>query len=361
MNILFITKHLNVGGITSYLYTLGTGLKKRGHRVYIASSGGETEKKFEEQGIALIKVPLTTKSEASPKIFLSVLRLLPVLKKEKIGVIHANTRVAQVLSFWLSKMTGVPYVSTCHGFFKPRLSRRMFPLWGKKVIAISDSVYQHLIQDFKVEPQRIKVVYNGIDLERFRTKKPEDIRQIKNKLGLGDGPVISIIARLSDVKGHVYLVRAFCEVLQDKPDTQLLIVGEGNTKKMLLELTAELGLRNVYFVPAIKDTRQVFAVSDVFVMPSLQEGLGLALMEAMAFGLAVIGSDVGGIRNLIKDHSSGILTKPADPESLSGAILELLNDEAKRRVYGENARRFITENFSQDRMIQETEGIYENI
>ncbi|MDD5045003.1 MAG: glycosyltransferase family 4 protein [Candidatus Omnitrophica bacterium] len=360
MNILFLANHLNTGGITSYLLTLSAGLEKRGHRVFIASSGGDRENDFLGQGAVLLKVPLRTKSEASPGVIFSLFRILPVLKKEKIDLIHANTRVTQALAFWLYKFSRVPYVSTCHGFFRPSLHRKLFPFWGKKVIAISDSVSEHLIKDFKIDPEKVKLIYNGIDVEKFREQARDSVEAAKKNLGLKAGPVVGIIARLSEVKGHIYLIQAFKEVLRSRPDAQLFIVGEGKTHKELVDAVATLGmLESVKFVPRIDDTRKALMAMDIFVMPSLAEGLGLALMEAMASGLAAVASDIGGLRNLISDHQNGILVKPEDPAGLARAILELLNDAAKRKSYADRARKFILENFSQDKMVTETLNLYQ--
>jgi len=362
MNILFLSNHLNTGGITSYLLSLGAGLKGRGNRIFVASSGGDKEERFLQQGIVLIKVPLRTKSEASPKVVFSLFRLLPLIKKEKIDIIHANTRVTQALAFWLYKFSGAPYVSTCHGFFKPRMHRKLFPFWGKIVIAISDSVHQHLVDDFRLKPEKARVIYNGIDIDKFGVRSLElgVMSEAKKRFGLKNGPVIGIIARLSDVKGHIYLIRAFKDVLKDKPDAQLFIVGEGKTHDELFGLAKELNIKDsVYFIPTVANTQEALLAMDIFVMPSLQEGLGLALMEAMASGLAVVASDIGGLRNLIRDHQNGILVEPMDVKGLAKAMLELLNDAAKRKNYGETARKFILDNFSQEKMVKETLDLYQ--
>ncbi|MCM8771362.1 MAG: glycosyltransferase family 4 protein, partial [Candidatus Omnitrophica bacterium] len=308
MNILYLANHLNIGGITSYIFTLSTGLHKQGHRIFVASSGGEKESIFLQEGIVLIQVPLRTKSEVSPKIIFSLFKLLPVVKKERIDLIHANSRTTQALAFWLSKFSGVPYVSTCHGFFRPRLHRKLFGLWGRKVIAISDSVYRHLLDDFGLKPEKIKVIYNGIDIDKFKIQNSKSKFELRHKFGLKDGPVVGIIARLSDVKGHIYLIQAFSKVLKQKADAQLFIVGEGRMYHNLLAWVNRLNIKeSVHFIPRVSDTQEALLAMDIFVMPSLQEGLGLALMEAMAVGLAVIASDIGGLRNLIRDHQNGIL------------------------------------------------------
>lgn len=168
-----------------------------------------------------------------------------------------------------------------------------------------------------------------------------------------------MIARLSEEKGHSYLIKAMEVVIAKVPKAQLLIVGEGRMREELVNLTRTAGLeKSIFFLPSVMDTQEVLSVMDLFVLPSLKEGLGLALMEAMACGLCVIGSDVGGIKSLIQDKYNGLLVRPADSQELSQAILELLQNPDKAKSLGANARIFINENFSQEKMISETEKVY---
>ncbi len=362
MNILFITNHLNIGGITSYVLTLAGGLKKRGHNVYIASGGGRLLSRFIKEGITYIPIPIKTKSEVSLKMLLSYFKLKGFLRKNQIDILHVNSRTTQVLGDWLSRKTGVSCISTCHGFFKRRFSRRVFPCWGQKIIAISGQVREHLIKDFKVNEENIVVIHNGVDVNRCQVLGIRCQAEIKKQLGLKDGPVVGIVARLSDVKGHIYLIQAARIVLNVFPQAQLLIVGSGKIKERLVSLIRNLGIeKNVYFLPEVDDTKEVLSVMDIFVMPSLEEGLGLALMEAMAQEKACIGSDVGGIRSLIKDGYNGLLVRPADSDALAKAITGLLNSRQKKEYLAGNAREFIEKNFSQEKMVSETEKVYLNV
>ncbi|MFH1269457.1 MAG: glycosyltransferase family 4 protein [Candidatus Omnitrophota bacterium] len=355
MRILYLTNHLNVGGITSYTLTLAAGMRKRGHNVYIASSGGELLSRFIERGIVYVPIPIKTKSEASYKILLSRFKLAKFIEEKNIDIIHANTRVTQVLSCMLAR----PFVSTCHGFFKKRLLRRVFPCWGRRVIAISESVKEHLMKDFRVKEEDIRVIHNGIDLDKIREQEAGAREERKKDLGLSDGPVVGIVARLSEEKGHTYLIEAMREVIASIPAAQLLIVGEGRMREELTNLVKEEGVeKNVVFLPSVIDTQEVLSVMDLFVLPSLKEGLGLALMEAMALGLPVIGSGVGGIKSLIQDKYNGLLVGAADSRALSYAILELLQNPDKAKYIGNNARDFINRNFSQEDMVLKTEKVY---
>jgi glycosyltransferase involved in cell wall biosynthesis len=360
MNILLLTNHLNVGGITSYVYSLACGLKKNGHSVYVGSSAGETLPKFMEQGIGFIPLPLKTKSEISPGVAVSLIKLLPQIKEKRIDILHANTRVTQVLACLAGRLSGVPFVSTCHGFFKTRFSRRVFPCWGQKVIAISQQVKEHLLNDFRVNEENIRVIHNGIDIKRFTVHNPQSAAEAKIKLRLGKGPAIGIVARLSDVKGHIYLIEAMKKVLQDFPDAQLVIAGDGKMKGSLVSLSGRLGIeKNVFFIPTLADTLTVLSALDLFVLPSLKEGLGLSLMEAMACGICVIGSNIGGIKTLIRDGYNGILVEPKDVHGLYLAISGLLKDPAKMKALGDNAGNFIAGNFSLEQMVSQTEGVYQ--
>lgn len=359
MNILYLTNHLNIGGISSYTLTLAAGLKQRGHNVYVASSGGELISRFTSQGINYLPLPIKTKSEISYKVLISNFKLRKFIKEKNIDILHANTRVTQVLSCLIQRSLGTPYVSTCHGFFKKRILRRLIPCWGNMAIAISESVKEHLMNDFGVAEDKIRVIHNGIDLGKFQIPNPKSQMEIKKELGLGSGPVVGIVARLSEEKGHAYLIESMQAVIAEIADAQLLIVGEGRTREKLINLTKALGLeKNIIFTSSVMDTRQVLPAMDLFVLPSLKEGLGLALMEAMACGLGVIGSDIGGIKSLIQNRDNGLLVKPADIQGLSYAILELLGNPEKAKSFGSRARAFIEQNFSQEKMALETERVY---
>jgi glycosyltransferase involved in cell wall biosynthesis len=353
MKLLILTTHFNHGGITSYIINLAKGLKNRGHHVIVGSSGGSCLKRLEDLGVSHINIPIRTKSELSPKVMISFLKLISFLREKDIQIIHSQTRVTQVLGAWLSFFGGIPFVSTCHGFFKPRLSRKIFPCWGKYVIAISQPVKEHLVNDLKVKERCVKVIYHGIDSERFKL-------YVQERPKINDSPVVGIIARLSDVKGHQYLIRAFKKVLAEIPHAKLLIIGEGPLKKELENLTRELNIeKSVSFMPPVDDSIRVLSLMDIFVMPSVKEGLGLSIMEAQAAGLPVVAFDVGAISNLIKNEETGILVNFADTEALAQAILSLIKDKQLAQRISQNAQQFIREKFPLEKMVEKTEEVYE--
>ncbi|HTZ11642.1 MAG TPA: glycosyltransferase family 4 protein [Candidatus Margulisiibacteriota bacterium] len=359
MKILYLSNHLNIGGITSYLLTLARGLKSRGHEVYIASSSQGLTAGYSKEGFTFFPIPIRTKKDLSPKIIFSRIKLSGLIREYNIGLVHSNTRTTQILGCLLSKSTGCVHITTCHGYFKRRLLRRIFPCWGDKIIAVSEQVKEHLLDDFKVEADKVKVIHNGIDLEKFKITDQKSKSEAKRVLGFEDSPVLGIIARLSDVKGHTYLIRAFPEVLDSFPEAKLLLVGRGKMQAELLKLVKGLNIQNsVFFMPEVCDTMEMLAAMDIFVMPSLKEGLGLALMEAMASAIPVIGSNIGGIKSLIKDGTTGLLVEPSDIKGLTVAMLDLLENKDKAAALGKNARKFIRENFSQELMVEQTEALY---
>lgn len=362
MNILLLTTHLNYGGITSYLLSLAKGLKVRRHNVLIASSGGAAEGDFSRFGIRCITIPIRTKCEVSPKILLSFLALKKLLKNSNIDIIHAQTRVSQVLGIFLAKSLNCSYVTTCHGFFKNRLSRRIFPAWGKNVIAISQAVADNLERDFSLDRKNVTVIHNGIDYDKFIIRDNPDKIDIKNSLNLPkDVPMVGMVARLSEVKGHSFFIQAIPLILEKFPKSSFLIVGGGRLKAKLLEQVTKLKISNsVFFIPTQPDTSRVLAIMDCLVCPSLQEGLGLSIVEAQAAGVPVAAFAIGGIPSLIEHEKTGLLVKCQDPKALAEAVIRILSDIALADSIRSRAKENIKQKFNVERMVEDTLKVYSN-
>jgi len=360
MKILMLTTHVNMGGISRYLYILSKGLIARGHDVRLISSGGDMSARFEQLGVKLITMDIRTKSALSPKLYAALGPIERTIREGQTDVVHAQTRVTQVMGHWLQKRTGVAYVSTCHGYFKAKLSRRLFPCWGE-VIAISEPVLVHLQKDFRVAKNKSHLVRHGIELEEFPEVFLEERSALRKKLGVGDGPFIGMLARLSGVKGQDILLRAIPKVIQAVGDVKLLLFGEGKTKPELERIIDELKLNGqVRFFPVIDRTRESLSVLDICIVPSRQEGLGLSVMEAQACAVAVIASRVGGIVSLIEDGINGILVEPHNSDALAAAIIALLKDDAKRRSIALAAREHAFKDYSAATMVDKTIKVYEH-
>jgi glycosyltransferase involved in cell wall biosynthesis len=362
MRALQLTTHIDIGGIGNYVLSLSRALKAEGVECVVASSGGSFEGEFAEGGIPLKRINIKTKSELSPKVFMAVLAVKRLVKEENIDIIHAHTRVSQVVAFFVSRLTGVPYVTTCHGFFKKRL-RGVFDTWGDKVIAISDAVRQHLLVDLGVKENRVKTVYSGVDIEKFSKKySAEELSDIKSSLGLAGGRVVGTIGRLSDVKGQSYLIQAVFQILSKRKDVVCVIAGDGPEEKSLKGLAKNLGIdRSVRFMRSQPDTRQLLSDMDLFVFPSVKEGLGLSLLEAMAAGRPCAASDIGGISDIIEDRRNGLLFPVGDVRKMKESITALLDDADFRRVIGEAARETVAKRFPLKRMAAGIAAVYREV
>ena len=360
MKVLIVTSHLNFGGISSYSVSLARKLKEKGHDVFIASSGGDMVKELEGDKIKHIRVALNTKSELNPKIILSSIKIALFLKSKKIDIMHAQTRVAQVSCCLASLFTQIPYITTCHGFFKPKFTRKLFKFWGAKVIAISEAVRAHMVTDLKVSKSKIVMIHNGVDIANFkRNYNNSEKESIRKEFKVSNAPVVGIIARLSSVKGHTYLIEAAKLILNKKKDIQFLIIGDGPEEERLKKLAKTLKIeKNIIFHKSVLDTARPLAIMDIFVMPSISEGLGLAILEAMASGLAIVASNVGGIYSLISEGNNGYLVTPKNPEALDEAILKVIMNNKLSESMGQLSQKICENNFSLSVFADQVENVY---
>ncbi|MBI3601593.1 MAG: glycosyltransferase family 4 protein [Candidatus Omnitrophica bacterium] len=360
MNILFLTTHLNTGGITSYLLSLSRGLQAQGHQVFVASAGGDCENIFKNDGGRHFNLGFRTKSEIDPRIYLSLGPLKKFVYKENINIIHAQTRVTQVMGYFLARMSHKPLVTTCHGFFKPRFFRRIFSCWGQAVIAISKPVKEHLVRDFGLDPKKVHWIANGIDCSKFVLATEALKQQTRQRWNIQAKFVIGLIARFSDVKGIDVLIKSMPLVIQQYPDVLFMVVGQGPEQEKLFNLAEGLNLKtHVRFENIVNQTADILPAFDLFVMPSRQEGLGLSVMEAQSCGLPVIASGVGGLVDLIEDGKTGYLVSAGDSKALAAKINEVLRNPLQAREVGLAAREYIARNFSLEKMVSATEKIYE--
>ncbi len=359
MNILFLTTHFNTGGITSYLLNLNRGLHRRGHQVFIASAGGNCEDILETEGGEHFNLGFRTKSEIDLRIYLGLGRLKKFMEQNNIDIIHAQTRVTQVMGHFLSRLTGKPLITTCHGFFRPHFFRRLFLYWGQAVVAISQPVAEHLQKDFGIDQKKVYIITNGIDSSKF-VLTTQDIREQKRQQwNINSKPVLGIIARLSEVKGIDVLLSCMPMVIEQYPSVLLMIVGRGPHHHQLQAQAKSLKLQaHVRFEDIVHQTANLLPAFDIFVMPSRQEGLGLSVMEAQACGLPVIASQVGGLVDLIEDGQTGFFVPAQDSRALGQKIIQVLQNPVQARQVGLAAREHIVRHFSLEQMVLETEKVY---
>ena len=365
MRILLLTTHLNIGGISTYTVSLARALKLKGHEVFVASSGGMLVSELAPSGISHININLLTKSELSPKVFRAIFEISKIVKRLGINIVHSQTRIAQVTGFFVSKLCGIPMVTTCHGFFNKNIGRVLLPAWGDRVIAISDAVNKNLINYFGVDKNKVTLIYNGIDVKKFLKDFSEEERdKLKDKFGIKkDYSVIGMIARFTPDKGHDVLLYALYDILKEKPNVQLVFVGDGDKRQDIVELSQKLNLSdNVVFAKPQINTVNALAVMDVFMFtPKRREGLGLVLLEALASGKPVVATDVGGVSSVVENNVNGFLVEPSKPALLVEPVLRLLKDKALYAKMSHAGKEIVVKKFSINGMADRVEELYKNV
>ena len=365
MKILHLTTHINSGGISKYILMVGSSFIHKGNQVYVASSGGDMEPQFLSEGICVKKIDIRTKSELNFKIYRNIPELIRWIHQEGIDLIHAHTRVTQVMANWIQHLTKIPFITTAHGFYKHRLGRRILPAWGDRVVAISEAVGADLRDHHQIDPKKIRVVYNGVNLDelmsRFLSYDPGTTRK---EFGFSeDAYVIGIVARLVSDKGHEYLIRSIKKLETEIPNLRLLIVGDGRYRPKLIELTRKLNLMSrIYFTGNLKDVAKPLAAMHLFVLPATwREGFGLSIVEAMTCKKPVIVTNIWALNTLIEDRVNGILVEPRDPIHLANAIRTLVKDPILSAKIGAAGQETARKRFSLNRMALELEAVYEEV
>lgn len=358
MKVLLLTTHLDRGGISRYVLNLARGLRRRGEEVWIGSRGGEWLKEFNLNHIFL---PLYSKSFFSRDVLKSffIIRRFILSKGVKFDLVHSNTRVTQALGFLLYKFLGIPYVSTFHGYYKKRLTRKLFKFEGNLTIAISNQVKKHLEEDFNIKNKKLYLIYHGVEEGDYLCR--ESKQEVQKKYGIEGTPLIGTICRLAKEKNIEGLIEAFSLLLKDYPSAQLLISGRGNLKEKLKVLGEEKGLgRRILFLEDI-EPGQIFKMLDVFCLVSRQEGFGLSVLEAQVSGVPVVVSSEVGSSEIIKDGLEGIIVSQLTPQQIYKAIKKVLESQDLKTKIINQARKKVREEFNLERMVSSTVKVYKEL
>ena len=312
------------------------------------------------------RVPLRTSVEFSPRVWWAAGVLYRRLREQPVDLVHAHTRVAQVVAAQLSARAGVPYVTTWHGFFRPNLGRRLWPCSGAAAIAVSEPVRDHLVRDLRIPPARIRCIPHGIETARF--EQPIDhaaVQQLRDAVHVPrDARVVGTVARLVPSKGVDQLIESLAYVRASVPAAHLLLVGDGPERARLQQLAAARGVSDaVHFSGALPETQTVLSLMDVFVfLPAMQEGFGLSLLEAMAAARPIVAVRRGGGSTWVLDrHPVGLLVDPQDPQALASSIMQVLRDPLIAHRMGEDARRVVKERYALQQMMDAIEHVYREV
>lgn len=290
-----------------------------------------------------------------------LIRLTRLLRERDIDIVHTHRYKDTILGTIAAKWTGVPYlVRTIHGLVEPLSgwNRAKFStyealdkltLWcaANRIIAVSKQMAETL-KASGYRASSVMCIHNGVDLSRLRPRKSRE--QIRKELGLTPRTLlVGTAGRLAPVKAHDSLLRAATLILREEPHARFLIVGDGPLREELVALADNLGVRRECLFPGARpDVHDLIWAMDIFVLPSLSEGIPMALLEAMALGRPVVATAVGGVPEIVTHSSNGLLVKPGDEQALATACLDLAFDRTRAQSIGASARETIEEAFSHE-------------
>jgi glycosyltransferase involved in cell wall biosynthesis len=217
------------------------------------------------------------------------------------------------------------------------------------IVTISNYSHEKIQEHYGIDPNKVRIVPNGVDIEKFKPK--EDTMAVRRQFGLGNEPCVLFVGSLIHRKGLPFLIEAARKIVKEKAETKFLIVGDGPLKNHLAVSIENVNLSsNFRFMGNLKEDSfaTIYNCADVFVLPSIQEGQGIVLLEAQATGKPVVAFDVGGVKEAIRNGETGLLVKRGSSDMLADALLKLLGDRSLRERMGVNGRKFVTKNFTWD-------------
>lgn len=269
------------------------------------------------------------------------------------ALIHIQSRQMLSLGTWLAKRLSVPFVLTMQDFLQPKERLPFQTTWGRRIVAVSESVKAELLERTKVPPELVTVIASGVEAEE---------QPLVQVLDPGHTPVIGTAGPLEAVKGLPYFLGAAQKVIAAQVPAEFLVAGAGPEEANLRRLARELGIsEHVTFVPNVLDLTTSLTAMDVFCLPSLRQGLGTVMLEAMALGRPVIATGVDGVYSVVKDDETGLVVPPQNSSRLAQRMIELLNDPFRARRIGENARQMVLRDFNVERMVQQTADVYRSV
>ena len=354
--------HLNTektwrGGEQQTLYLLQV-LKERGIFCHlVCQPDSPMARNAHEAGIVVF--PVSMRGEADP---IACYRIRNLIKVFQYDILHSHTSHAHTLAFIASigckahrlVTRRVDFSIYRHRFL--RLSGIKYRHMAEYFIAISHKIKDVMVAD-GVSAERISVVHSGVDLKRFESVTGDHLIQEFNIKP--DEKVVINVAHLAGHKGQRFLVRAIPRVVNEIPRARFFIVGKGELLAELKALASSLGIvRELIFTGFRSDVGAFYKIADLFVMSSVQEGLGTAVLDALAEGKAVVATDCGGIPEIIRDGETGRLVEPANPEALARGIIDVLRHPEPARQIAARGRALVQNQFSIEAMAKNNLAVY---
>lgn len=348
INVLFVFVQIDVmGGSERLVYQLIERLDRRVFNPSLAWFYGDRKRKdFEKLGIRLYPVPKTKRFD-----FGAMRRMAAIIEENDIHVVNAHHFLSLIYSFYGCKVrdrAGLVY--TEHSAWEIDRISAPWKRIGREVLArtdaavgVSEAVSERIGTVFRMDRSLVNTIENGVDVDLLG--KDRGRRALRQRLGLAESDlVVGTVANLKKVKNHMLLLRALKPLTRSVRNVKLVLVGQGgadpeSTEQELRHYAAEQGLADrVHFLGYRSDIPELLGIMDLFCLTSLQEGLPISLIEAMAAGLPVIGTDVPGIRDVIEPGKNGFLVRLDDSTGLEKKMRQVLCDRAMRTAFGRQSR-----------------------
>jgi glycosyltransferase involved in cell wall biosynthesis len=356
----------SLGGGQTALLLLAENLDRSRFEVIISSGGdGPLAEEARRNGITYIPVSLGKRLSLRP-----LKEIAAALREHKIDILHTHGGIAGLYGRSAARRARTPaVVHTLHGIhylhYRNPFMRWLYVLLERRYSRSTDRLILVCQSDlrqarrYRLAPEeKMTVILNGTDV---RPKLgADDIFRRKNELGWPPGrPVVGTVARLHRQKGVASLLRAAPKILSAFPEARIAVVGDGPQGGSLRREAQRLGLEGrLLFLGERKDAASVMALFDIFVLPSLWEGLPFVLVEAATLGKPVVATAVDGVPEMLEDGKTGLLVPPNDPSALAEAVIRLLRDKDEARRLGQTARTLVPPRFPLRRMIDQTQNLY---
>ncbi|RMD92641.1 MAG: glycosyltransferase [Calditrichaeota bacterium] len=371
INVLQVVNGLAIGGGELKLLELVRNLKEKRsskYRVVICSvgQGGPLFDEFKKLGVKIYIIEKKHKFD-----FTQILKLYQIIKSENIHLVQTTLFYADIIGTLAAKLARVrpiiswetvshPSDSHEHRWFH-KISYQICMAWVDKIVAVSEAVKYFLIHQRGIAPDKIVTIHYGIDLAQFNNLN--GFIDYKKRLELGfkkNDIVLGTVARLTHQKGHQYLIEAAPSILKIFPNVHFVFAGDGPLRKNLEEKTDQLGVRqNVHFLGFRNDVKDLLYTFDLFILPSLFEGLPNVILEAMATSRPVVATAVDGTPELVQHNKTGLLVPPKSPDALGEAILKLLQQPDRGKKMGYLGRQLVEKQFSFEQQFRRFEELYD--
>lgn len=361
-----IVLSLMAGGMEHVVKVLSLGLDPKTFKVsvFCILEKGPLAKKLEERNIDV----LVTKPKYGIISNFYPSYLSNIFKDHKPHIVHSHSGCWFPVSI-AARMAGVPVmVHTEHGRFSPdkKLIIQLDRIAMKRtdyLVCVAEDLAKYMIDVVRVPKDRLGVITNGIELDNHRARWDTIEYPIRRQYGIPENAKVLITAgRLEPVKGHKYLIEAIQKLRVQFGNLFLWILGDGSLKKETEAFVNHSGLGNSIFVPGnVQNVPDYLRESDIFVLSSLSEGTPMALLEAMATGLPIIATQVGGIAKVLENGRAGILVDPGSSEAIGNAIKKVLEDNDLALSLGKEAYKLGLEKYSSRTMVSNYENLYLNL